>query len=903
MKSKDVAIVILDRVGREKHILQPAIGRVELLLNESAKGETFWIIRRKRSSATTVIRDINGNIVDTLAGPEPFLEEENTTIVARDGKFGGSLIASTIGTNELINEHNHRLTADVFTLAKYNPIPLRDDAAQGIITTTEDSLKFADSLKEELQNLERLESDVKKLETELEDCRKTEEEKIDLHQRLDLKRRELRAQQEKVKKYRNRSNQLRGQAVLDPEQEDTKRCKIFDGGLIIDGGPGTGKTTSLIQRITFLTSPTIVEYKPELSEVDKKILFNDLTSWMFFSPSELLREYLRNAMDQEGLSADKHKVVVWDKFRSILFREFGFINPATGRPFQASTNHIRIFKGSGETVSRLIAEFESFHFQRQRSKIERMLNVDIDKVSWQSLGNSIRGAVSGFESLSSYEEWIRFYTRLKEEYREKAARISEEFRNGIQDLVDSTQAKFKRNEEQWKSFDEELHSRFEKKISSEVEDEEGEIEDVEEEEEALQGGLKYDYDVELNRLLRRLIRIGALSEYDRNTRFSKKAREDYNKVEPFIDKSFFAVIGEGALFRKYFDKLTRGVERSLMRDLSRSYKGFRRTVLLTSDLLTENGKRELAGFISAENKKVSEDEMELLLLCTCHTVHSLFRIDPTLFSNSAYPQIQGFRSHAKAVVAIDEATDFAPLQLACMASLSHPRFSCFTLSGDLMQRLNKNGLISWKEFTLLHPDTEIRKINISYRQTPKLLNIAKEIYRKQLGVEPDFNSDTTDGVGDPDALLFKHSLFETRVDWIAERIVEIHKIYGNSIPSIAIFFKNDSHMLEYAKELSRHESLMELDISVAACANGNVLGDPESVRLFAVEYIKGMEFEVVFFVDIDSIANEYPEMIDKYVYVGLSRANLYLAVTVQNEFPRALSYLEPMFSKQGTWLV
>jgi hypothetical protein len=110
-------------------------------------------------------------------------------------------------------------------------------------------------------------------------------------------------------------------------------------------------------------------------------------------------------------------------------------------------------------------------------------------------------------------------------------------------------------------------------------------------------------------------------------------------------------------------------------------------------------------------------------------------------------------------------------------------------------------------------------------------------------------------------------------------------------------------MLEYAKELSRHESLMELDISVAACANGNVLGDPESVRLFAVEYIKGMEFEVVFFVDIDSIANEYPEMIDKYVYVGLSRANLYLAVTVQNEFPRALSYLEPMFSKQGTWLV
>jgi hypothetical protein len=110
-------------------------------------------------------------------------------------------------------------------------------------------------------------------------------------------------------------------------------------------------------------------------------------------------------------------------------------------------------------------------------------------------------------------------------------------------------------------------------------------------------------------------------------------------------------------------------------------------------------------------------------------------------------------------------------------------------------------------------------------------------------------------------------------------------------------------MLRFAKGLERHESLVELDIGVAACANGNVLGDAETVRLFAVQYIKGMEFEVVFFVDVDSIAVDYPDLIDKFVYVGLSRANLYLAVTVENQFPSTLDFLEPMFSLDNTWLI
>ncbi len=84
---------------------------------------------------------------------------------------------------------------------------------------------------------------------------------------------------------------------------------------------------------------------------------------------------------------------------------------------------------------------------------------------------------------------------------------------------------------------------------------------------------------------------------------------------------------------------------------------------------------------------------------------------------------------------------------------------------------------------------------------------------------------------------------------------------------------------EFAIALEAHEDLIESDISVTACANGNVLGDAQSVRLFAIQYIKG--------IDVDSIATEKPDMIDKYLYVGLSRANLYLALTVNEKLPIA----------------
>src|SRR5690606_16493277 len=90
-----------------------------------------------------------------------------------------------------------------------------------------------------------------------------------------------------AKNFIRKHAELRYQPILDPIQETIKRSNIFNGKLIINGGPGTGKTTSLIQRIKFLTSVSIEDYVT-LTKEKKDILFDQQKSWIFFTPNELL---------------------------------------------------------------------------------------------------------------------------------------------------------------------------------------------------------------------------------------------------------------------------------------------------------------------------------------------------------------------------------------------------------------------------------------------------------------------------------------------------------------------------------------------------------------------------------------------------------------------------------------
>jgi DNA helicase IV len=81
---------------------------------------------------------------------------------------------------------------------------------------------------------------------------------------------------------------------------------------------------------------------------------------------------------------------------------------------------------------------------------------------------------------------------------------------------------------------------------------------------------------------------------------------------------------------------------------------------------------------------------------------------------------------------VDEATDFSPIQLACMAALSHPRINSFFACGDFNQRLTVWGSRSINQLKeTIH--IEERTVAIAYRQTRQLSEFGRLIIESSSG--------------------------------------------------------------------------------------------------------------------------------------------------------------------------
>ena len=54
------------------------------------------------------------------------------------------------------------------------------------------------------------------------------------------------------------------------------------------------------------------------------------------------------------------------------------------------------------------------------------------------------------------------------------------------------------------------------------------------------------------------------------------------------------------------------------------------------------------------------------------------------------------------------------------------------------------------------------------------------------------------------------------------------------------------------------------------------------VLIFAIEHMKGLKFAAVFFLGLDDPAEKEPELFDKYLYLGATRAATYLRLICSN---------------------
>jgi hypothetical protein len=312
---------------------------------------------------------------------------------------------------------------------------------------------------------------------------------------------------------------------------------------------------------------------------------------------------------------------------------------------------------------------------------------------------------------------------------------------------------------------------------------------------------------------------------------------------------------------------------------------------------------ETARFV--DRNLITTDELDALLLVMLRNVRRLVSYSDSrrIDLMAQHDWLSTIRSRFLTQVFVDEATDLSAVQLACTIEMADPALRSWFACGDLRQRITNHGIRDNAEIDWLNrvseTKIEIRNINIGYRQSQKLRELSDALAILLDGGE---RRDTEASRGSEEAnawpLLGEGLSGQHLARWLAARIGEVEDAVGR-LPSIAIFVDGDSLIDPLVGGL--RPLLAERNIPIAGCKEGKVVGDQREVRVFDVQHIKGLEFEAVFFVGADLLAERLSDLYRRYVYVGLTRAATYLGLTCEGALPSGLEPLRSHFATNN-WL-
>ncbi|MBC6441537.1 MAG: ATP-binding domain-containing protein [Rhodobacteraceae bacterium] len=338
------------------------------------------------------------------------------------------------------------------------------------------------------------------------------------------------------------------------------------------------------------------------------------------------------------------------------------------------------------------------------------------------------------------------------------------------------------------------------------------------------------------------------------------------------------LLAEKSRLRK-FERL----EQLFFRRIPRVYKHFRTQKAKTGHWYKA---------IPPNSSDIHWQELDLVILATLRIANELlgyYRGRAGSELPSAGP-LAYVRYIQRAQVLVDEATDFSRVQLACMNEIAHPSIGSLFLCGDINQRLTSWGIKSNEALDWINKGIVRRTITRSYRQSQQLVNLAQEIATlggsRADNIAPPEHLDAEGlapvwhpNLGDPAAVAA----------WLTKRIHQINRSVEDAT-TIAVLVNEEDQAEPLERALNAR--LKDINMSATACKDGHVAGDDRDVRIFNIHHIKGLEFEAVFFIDMDQTVSRYPCLFLNYLYVGATRAAEYLGITFRGEIPRQI---EPLF--------
>ncbi|HEV2554077.1 MAG TPA: ATP-binding domain-containing protein [Bosea sp. (in: a-proteobacteria)] len=684
---------------------------------------------------------------------------------------------------------------------------------------------------------------------------------------------------------------LRDRPILDQQQDEIFRLPL-NVRCFLSGPPGTGKTTTLIRR---LGQKTAVD-DPEALDAREQSLIRQAeedtggpphrTSWIMFSPTELLRQYVKEAFAREGFPATDYHIRTWNDYRREIARDYlRLLRTGTGSgPFieRASDDYLDLESTTADPAG----WFDDFDEYLSASLHSEIID-DLEAIT-RSNNEQLAHLARKLTPIVGEREAIRRGTISPKiaNVREEIKALLEQGRTEIGKIINRTVNRVVLN-------DTHFLSALKKQLEAEAEHSEEAHEEA-------------DDDTELDDeetdapIARTVSRAQARSRYERAIIALARARARRSSVPPKSKNGqLLAWLGaervpdaeqlnQLAIISDEQRSLGRftSIDRHVLRSIPRLYKKFRSE-------RNEQGKWYRAA--PAKSMDISWRELDVVILATLRVASRVlagYRRNPS--ATAPESGILGdIRSLYRNQILVDEMTDFSVVQLSCMYELTHPLVKSFFICGDINQRLTPWGVRSNEQLDWVEPQIERRSITVAYRQSAKLVALAMDVAllggSKIQDIELPDRVDN-DGVSPVWATCLNDH--DSIANWLSLRIREIERMVGK-VPTIAVLVNEENIVEPLANSLNTH--LQEINLSAVACKDGKIVGNNRDIRIFNIEHIKGLEFEAVFFIGLDQTIEKFPDLNTKYLYVGATRAANYLGVTFTAGIPEEVRTLAKHF--------
>lgn len=676
---------------------------------------------------------------------------------------------------------------------------------------------------------------------------------------------------------------LRDQPILDQFQGEIFRLPL-DSQLIILGPPGTGKTTTLIKRLgQKLDVENLDEHERRLVAKSGQNMPHE-SNWLMFTPSELLKHYLKEAFSRELVPASDSQIKTWTAYRTDIARNsLGILRTANGGKYTLKPDMFNLASEVLTDTRDWYAAVSNFHDQRLKGQLKD--GAMIVKEAAPATAKSVVEQLLRLSDGLGGRAWMEVYRDLDKQEPQFKVALDESKRIADDLLKQERNRIFNR--------DKEVFQRLAQYLTGVQHDDEPDEEAEFDEDETESIGNTNNGDIQnAVRAYLAALRTLARSRYRKRSvpKGSRAAKVVQWLGDSLPSDAVVLEIGQRISFQNGLRRFV-GAFRRYVNEVPSSYRLFRKDQSEAAKFYVEVASNPL------HLSPTELDAIVLLMLRNCRTLLSQSFIERELDA-PRYESLRNLASLFKSQIMVDEATDFSMLQLACMESLTTLKSRSFFACGDFNQRITNSGVRTMEQVAWVSGRIMGKSITQIYRQSRALNGFAVELLRLQggdlsaIGELP--KESTHEGVK---PVLLQGANEDEAAKWIAERIVEVERAV-KQMPTIAVLVNEERDVKPMAERLTCY--LESINLKAVACEEGKALGEGADVRVFDIQHIKGLEFEAVFFAGVDRLAEQKPELFDRYLYVGATRAATYLGLVCYQALPTKLQPLLPEFTIDWT---